>query len=162
MQDLGAEKGQLHGFFITDVVNQFGVGNNTGIRGIYTVNIRPDFQLFRVEAHCHERGGKIGSVTTQQGLFAGHIRTDKAAHEQNSLTRGAEGHECVFYFVKRGVGLTDRTAVGNDVVPAIEHPEIFSGCRKDFRHYWNGQALAHPENPALNGIRTFTERGGCA
>jgi hypothetical protein len=87
VQDLGAEVGQLGGFFKADDLDAQCVGTDAGIGGHDAVNVGPDFDGLGRERAADERAGEVGAAAAQGGGDAGLVGGDEAAHDGHLPSR---------------------------------------------------------------------------
>ena len=83
VQHLGAEVGQLGGFFKADDLDAQGVGADAGIGGHNAVHVGPDLDGVGGERAADQGPGEVGAAAAEGGGDAGLVGSDEAAHHGN-------------------------------------------------------------------------------
>ena len=83
VQDLGAEVGQLGGFFKADDLDAQGIGADARIGGHDAVDVGPDFDGLGGERAADQGAGEVGAAAAEGGGDAGFVGGDEAAHDRD-------------------------------------------------------------------------------
>ena len=94
MQNLGAEVGQLGGFFKADDLDAQRIGTDARVGGHDAVHVGPDLDGLGVERAADQRAGKVGAAAAEGGGDAGLVGGDEAAHDRH-LALGDEREQLV-------------------------------------------------------------------
>ena len=81
VQHLGAEVGELGGFFKADGLDAQRIGADAGVGRHDAVDVGPDLDGFGIHASADEGGGVVGSAAAEGGGDAIDGRPDEAAHD---------------------------------------------------------------------------------
>ncbi len=84
VQDLGAEVGELGGFFKADDLDAQGVGADARVGGHDAVNVGPDLDGIGGKRAAEQGAGEVGTAAAERGGDAGFVGGDEAAHDGNA------------------------------------------------------------------------------